>query len=192
MTAVIKRSFAESLGLKWPAGVAYRISDGWRGQLRDVTWAEVGEEKRRRQRERLERIRRPEPPRIVPAYVWTFFIPGWLYHGWHCYVVAREFEVPVTGRDGNTELADNIMRAVPLGIIPHTDHFDRWMAELAKRHPRKKPRNDRRRAGVMFGWLENRRRFTLGKPPANEWDRKRREPRKPELRVFGEDESEAT
>lgn len=164
MTAVIRRSFAESLGIQWPTDVAYRINDSHAGGLRDVTWAEVGEEKRRRQRERLARIRWPEPPRIVPAYVWAFFVPGWIYHGWHCYVVAREFDVSVTFRGLNIELAESIMRAVPLGMFPHIDHFERWMPELAKRHPRKKPRHDRRRAGVVFGWLEDRRRFTLEKP----------------------------
>lgn len=34
-------------------------------------------------------------------------------------------------------------------------------------------------------------RMAKGLPPANEFDRKRREPRKPELRVLGEKECEA-
>lgn len=171
--SIMHRSFAEFMGVNWPPEVAYRISDGrgLRGGIRDVTWAEVGEQKRRKQRERLERIREPSHPRFVPAYAWTFYNSGWIYMGWHCYVVTRTEQIAVTFRGLNTGLAESIMRAVPLGMFPVVENFERWMESLAKQRPRRKPKRDRRRAGSVVGWLEynsigNPTGFSLQRPQA--------------------------
>lgn len=157
---VMRRSFAEQMGIAWPADAAMKVG-GLRG-VRFVTWSEVLDQRRQRQAERLATIREAPEPEVVPCFIWTFFIPGWLYSGWHCYLISRHFEIGVAP-EANRELTENLIRAVPMGQRPLFDEFELWMAELANRHPRKHPR-DPRRAGSVIGWLEHRRRFTLTRP----------------------------
>lgn len=161
------RSFAEAMGVEWPPEVAAIETDvSWRSPGRHiVTWAELHERRREHQAEILERIRRVELPPVLPCYVWTFFnrqmIP---YHGWHCYVVTRHFDVAVTFRGFNEPLAMSIMQAVPCGLLPCPENFDLWMESFASKHPRRKRKGDPRKAGSIIGWLEGRCRFTLEKP----------------------------
>jgi hypothetical protein len=165
-SAIIHRSFAEHMGLDWPPDAARKVVYAG-GRARFVSWAEVHEDRRQRQAQRLAEIRLSSKPDWQPAYVWTFFIPGWLYHGWHCYVVTwrnRHDPLGVTFRNFREELALSIMQAVPLGLPAKLEHFERWMPRLAKHHPRKKPRHDPRRAGTVVGWLYRRERFQLSKP----------------------------
>lgn len=167
MGSIMKRSFADAMGFKWPKDIACVVNG------KPVTWAQVHEARRKRQAERLERIRLAEEPIVVPAYVWTFFNKQFIaYYGWYCYVVTRNRQsfggptstIAVNFRGFNTELALSIMQAVPMGLLPSVENFERWMQLLAKRHPRKKPRGDPRRAGSIVGWLYRRDRFTLEKP----------------------------
>lgn len=160
--ALITRSFADTMGLDWPPEIACIVND------RRVTWAEMGEQKRQRQREELARKRRVEPPRIVPAYAWTFFVPGWLYAGWHCWLVTRREQFGVRwsdrGKWSQPKLAESIMRAWPMGLLPMPENFERWMELLAKTRPRRHPR-DPRRAGSLVGWYDKQwsGRFALAK-----------------------------
>ena len=164
MSFVMMRSFADAMGMKWPKNAAMKVGDYRSPQgFRFVTWAELHEERRTRQAKILKRIRRPPEPFVVPCFVWTFFVPGFIYYGWHCYIVTRTFEVGVTFRDFDEKLAESVMKAVPMGMLPMTENFIVWMEKLAKQHPRKHPR-DKRKAGSVVGWLENRRRFTLDRP----------------------------
>lgn len=125
-----------------PGGFAYLLTDGkckplaphlagletYHGGLsrREVPWSEVMGRKRARQRERLERKRHffEAEPAIVPCYVWAFFnrqmIP---YHGWYCYVVSRHFEIAVNFRGFRTDLAESIMREIPMGFLPSKEFF---------------------------------------------------------------------
>ena len=147
------RGFADAMGVQWPPEVAAIVNG------RVVTWSEVGERKRQMQREELARKRRVEPPRIVPAYVWTFRVPGWLYAGWHCWVVTRQEQFGVQwsdrGRWRKPRLAESIMRAFPLGLLPIAENFERWMIALAKVRPRRHPR-DPRPAGSLVGWYDRK------------------------------------
>lgn len=137
-----------------PGGFAYLFTDGKCKPLaphlagletshggtrrREVPWTELMERKRERQRERLQRKRWFDPePSVVPCYVWTFFnrqmIP---YHGWYCYVVSRHFEIAVNFRGFRTDLAESIMREIPLGILPVRECFTQWMEAFANAYPR--------------------------------------------------------
>ncbi len=130
-----------------------------------MPWTEVLDRKRARQKERLERIRWFEPePGIVPCYVWTFFNRQWIpYHGWYCYVVSRHFEIAVNFRGFRTQLAESIMRAIPLGILPATEHFTLWMEKFAATFPRRNP-IDKRQAGSKIGWITDQSIFTIERP----------------------------
>lgn len=130
-------------------------------EVREVPWTEIMERKRIRQKEHLRRIRSFDPePRIVPCYVWTFFnrqmIP---YHGWYCYVVSRYFSIAVNFRDYKTDLAESIMRAIPLSVLPVRECFDQWMEAFAKEFPRKHS-IDKRKAGTKVGWIADRSAFS--------------------------------
>lgn len=165
MAAIIYRSFAEHMGIQWPKDVAYLSSLGRGGELEKVTWAEVMAARRARQKKRLEYIRRPSEAVVVPCYVWAFFnrqdIP---YHGWYCYVEARGFDIAVNFRGFEGELAESIMRAMPLGLLPMKENFYKWMERFARECPRARHPKDRRKAGTKVGWLRGRRVFTLERP----------------------------
>jgi len=144
-------------------------SYGSRGlQPREVPWSELMERRRVRQKERLDGKRWfIREPRVVPCYVWTFYNQQMIpYHGWYCYVVSRYFSIDVNFRGFKKDLAQGIMRAVPLGLLPDGTErqFDRWMELFAKTYPRKHP-IDKRKAGSLVGWITDRSLFTLDRPP---------------------------
>ena len=151
------RSFAENFGLNWPKNWAYMID------RKPVTWNEVLEKRRQRQKIHLETIRKSEPE-IVPCYVWTFFIPLWFRYGWHCYIVTRKKSFGV-GIERNPTLALNLMSKIPLGILPNETFFNQWMESFANAYPRKKHPKDKRKAGVLIGWFDHKlQKFSLQKP----------------------------
>lgn len=167
-------------------GLAYIFQDGQckplaphlaglmreRGKVREVPWSEIIDKRRERQRERLDRKRNfwKSEPRIVPCYVWTFFNPQMIpYHGWYCYVISRHFSLAVNFRGFHGGLALSIMRAVPLGFLPVGDKktFYEWTKKFAETYPRTHP-IDKRKAGSLVGWIEDRSIFTLEKPTNGE------------------------
>jgi len=169
VTMIMYRSFAETMGLPaWPPDVAERISTHrdhlGRQFVRDVTWAEVHEERRQRQRERLAEIRRPSRPEVVPAYVWVFEVPGWIYGGWWCYVVThrtrhREDMLAVDFRTFRADLALSIMRTAPCGFLPAIEFWEDWKPAFAREHQRSSRVDDPRPSGSLVGWLVGERRF---------------------------------
>lgn len=173
---IIYRSFAEHMRLEWKPDVAMVVNG------EPVTWREVHAARTERQERILGWKRRVEEPAIVPCYVWTFFNSGFLYHGWHCYVVIRNRNsfgdrteaIAANFRGFNHDLAASIMRAVPigLGLLPTEDNFYWWMQKFAQRYPRRKPKRDRRRAGSILGWLQDRKTFTLQRPETEEGSRR--------------------
>ena len=136
-----------------------------------VTWDEIMERRRRRQAERMERIRRPAEPAMLPCYVWTFFNKSDFYYGWYCYVVTQHFQDAVNFRGFDEPLAMSIMMEIPLGFLPLKSNFDSWMAAFARAYPRSRGwpggkvlyrgKHDPRKAGTYFGWLKNRSTFSL-------------------------------
>ena len=162
MNSIMNRSFAQHMGFKWRSDVACLVNG------KAVTWREVHDRRRERQARILEWKRRVPEPLIAPCYLWTFFNSGFIYYGWYCYVVTLHDEIAVNFRGFNEHLARSIMEAVPVGMLPVTENFERWMKKFAKTHPRKHPR-DRRRAGSVVGWLTTSEygtaeRFTLDRP----------------------------
>jgi hypothetical protein len=176
----ISRKFYEPGGIAYyltdgrckplPPNVSHLVNDGRGHAMRQVTWEEVMEQRRKSQEKRLNLIRVEEEPILLPCYVWTFFnaqeIP---YHGWYCYVVTTQFDIGVNFKKFHNELAVSIMQAIPLGFLPIKESFDDWMAAFANQFPRQKHHKDKhpkdkRKAGSIIGWLKNRESFTLERP----------------------------
>jgi hypothetical protein len=163
---VMTRSFAEFMERNWPPEVA-RVVNG-----EAITWEELGRQRGERQRRRLETKREVEPRRIVPAYVWTFEVPGEVFGGWWAYLVTRDngYEEPTgvfdTGPKGNIKwgpLARTIMEACPLGLLAIETNWKDWMEALAEHWPRRHP-HDPRPAGSLVGWYDrHEHRFALSK-----------------------------
>jgi hypothetical protein len=133
-----------------------------RHQRRVVTWAEVMEARRERQRKRLDLIRQVIPWR---AYrIWVSYFDQWLMGGWHAFLDdwrgdgyriwidrdCRHMKVP-------------LMTAFPL-VLPlgseheQWDHYwkpwEQWKVEFAQNFERR--RHDRRPVGVAYVWWNGR------------------------------------
>jgi hypothetical protein len=80
MTAIMYRSFADSQGFNWPPEIAYTV-DG-----KPVTFAEIKAKRVAAQRRHLDSILRCDAPVRRAAFVWTFFVEGPFYGGWHLYL----------------------------------------------------------------------------------------------------------
>lgn len=153
MTSLIKRSFADHMGWEWPKDVALCING------KHVTWAEVHAERAERQRRTQERIYAPDPHRLRPAHLWTFFNKGWFHGGWFCYICPHGEESFSRGYkgyvDGGSDWALHLMREVPL-VLPAPENWVAWKQEMARHHPKRRTRNDPRRAGLLAGWTDGR------------------------------------
>ena len=173
MTCIIDRKVYEPGGFAYsftdgkckplPPNVAYLTRGRW-NKMVQVTWDEVMDDRRKRQAERLQRIRQVPEPAVVPCYVWTFFNSSFIYHGWYCYVVSRHFDMSINFRGFRQDLALSIMSEIPLGFFPIEENFEAWMEAFAKKHPRPKTKDDPRKAGTCVGWLSERRRFSIERP----------------------------
>jgi len=148
VTTIITRSAIKYWsGQEPPPELAYRVSTG-RGhqQLRDVTWAEVMQQRRERQaiqlRWRREGLghRKMRAVRITARYFDQFF-----YGGWHVYVDSISFSHWI--RNGEYGLSRNLMELLPLA-----NTWEEWKPAFANAYPcgefGGRPR------GMVYGWAE--------------------------------------
>lgn len=144
-----------------PRDVAGYRSDG-RGHYENVTWGEIHANRTKEQNRRLEWKRQyDDSQRIRPAQVWTFFIPGFIFRGWWCYI--RQWDGDDICGDGHkgdvsrhSKLALHLMTIIPLGVLPLAENFEQWMILLANVYPKTKTKKDRRHAGILTGWSDGR------------------------------------
>ena len=105
-----------------------------------VTWAEVIEKRRIRQRQILRNKRRSSEWRLVRVTVW--YNAAWLYGGWHAYIEGVSF-----ARRWVRNEADEAML---MSLFPLADNFRDWKPAFAERYQRGtcggKPR------GSVFCW----------------------------------------
>lgn len=137
------RSFADHMGFKWPKEIAC-IVDG-----RPVTYKELRAKKKALQDRRLAQIREIDQERRA-AYVWVFFQPHWLYHGWHLYLRTVNDSWWLIRMVGGTELTLDIMRALPCGLLPVMENFERWKEVVGRTFHR--PGRFKKQA-LIKGWL---------------------------------------
>jgi hypothetical protein len=155
-----------------PDAAGYRVM--FDGSFEWVTWKEIHEARSKRQAEELQRKRRSRGERWPKrAQLWVFRNEGWLYSGWHVYVrywvQPGEWNGPVQyvntgykGRWDESRLRD-LMARIPMGVAGDQGWlFPRafwevqaeWCEALAKAHPKRKSKEDPRRAGILNGWTD--------------------------------------
>lgn len=142
------------------------------GSFEWVTWSQIMDRRRERQREDLERIHsfREDRDAVRRAQVWVFdngdIFP---YGGWWCYV--RTLDRYSThglrasyccggGAKGsvreNGPVAMHLMRLLPMGLFPHPQNFEAWCAEIAKAFPKRPREGSNRPEGCVNGWTDGR------------------------------------
>lgn len=87
---------------------------------RRVTYAELRENRKRKQAEHLARIVAVRGPVRHAAHVWTFYVPGMIYGGWHLYIRTHEDRWWLRKPEA---IALEIMRLYPCGLFPTADNF---------------------------------------------------------------------
>ena len=128
-----------------PGGLAYLYTDGQckplaphlaglmreRGQVREVTWAEILEQRRERQAERLQRKREWFVSSWRPVFIDVRYYDIQVYTGWHTYIygiggISFWFRGP--HRDETV-----FMNMIPLrdGLFPVQSH-EHWMEVFAR------------------------------------------------------------
>lgn len=136
------RSFAEHAGLQWPKNVAAVVNG------EPVTWAQVHENRRQRQRQILGHRMACTGPVRRAAYVWTFFVPGVIYGGWHLYLCTLKEKWWIR-RDDPFELV--LMAQFPCGMLPIPENKYRWKQAFAQQYSAPRQRGGEPQ-GVVFGW----------------------------------------
>lgn len=148
---VMKRSFADFMGFKWPKDLAC-IVNGER-----ITYAQLKAERIERQRKRLRSIENAPMPVRHAAYAWVFYQPGLFGFAFMGYWLAiRTLHHTWTFSFRGTELAGglktvDIMRMFPCGILPLSENFEKWKELFVKRHSRP---GRFRKQGMIMGWVE--------------------------------------
>lgn len=142
MTTVITKSAAEYWGWAWPADVSHTIN----GQ--PVTFKQLKSDRIEQQRSHLEELLRITS-RFRPAYIWTFFVSGPFYSGWHLYL--RTIKDSWWIRDCD-EFALTIMRHYPCGLFPIPENFYAWKKAFAETYTR--PSKRRPRQGMVIVWIK--------------------------------------
>lgn len=145
-----------------PLDIPRDVAGWWScaGEYEPVTWRQIKEQRAAAQREHLAQLLRPSTPVIRPAQVWVFFVPGWLYAGWWCYIRTLRGDVSSGGfKDDvgrNSWLALHLMKIIPLGVLPDAENWEMWKEAFAKAYPKPPTKNDPRKAGYLNGWTDGR------------------------------------
>jgi hypothetical protein len=143
MTTVMHSSFAAAMGFHWPKELAYIIN----GQR--VTWAQVKADRIARQSRILKWKRGFYGPVRHAAYVWTFKVEVDIpYGGWHLYIWALQHSWWLHWEN---ELAQDIMRRFPCGLLPIKENFYEWKKAFAREHRRP---GRFRQQGLLIGWID--------------------------------------
>jgi len=157
------RLIPESFWTRFGADTAI-VDTNW-DPPRITTWSQVGEEKRRRQAERLERKRTSYcAENVRPIYVWVFHCPGiggFAYMGWWTYLVWRGGD---SGKylSHNKEMIRQLMDWFPMSdktlfgsALTHEQWQKRFARAFCCRNPDGSPRKHAGRIqGKALLWAE--------------------------------------
>ena len=153
VVAVMNRKAVEFWGQKpAPPDLAY-IQFDHAHRRRVVTWAEVMQHRRERQREHLDLIRRTANVRAHK--LWVAYFDQSLMGGWQAMIEdyrGRGFDVWID-RDCR-RLMLPLMELFPL-VLPsgsERERWERWKPEFARQYERRK--QDRRPLGVTYVWWD--------------------------------------
>jgi hypothetical protein len=141
---IMKRSFAEFMGVTWPRDVAC-IINGER-----ITYSQIRKARIERQAQQLAQIQRrnSDGPIRKPAHLWVFFNPGVLYGGWHLYLRTSKHSWWLRRPEG---IALDIMSEFPCGVLPLPENFYQWKKSFAATYAADK---NGRKQGIVLGWVD--------------------------------------
>lgn len=128
----------------YPSDVVYIVN----GQA--ITRADILENKRRRERRRVEWQRRNWEDVTCPCFIWTFYNPGFIYGGWWLYIKTAKESFRVTFRN-DKEMILKIMDLFPCGLLPIIENFDLWKATFAETYHRP-IKNRPEQNGMVIAW----------------------------------------
>jgi len=135
------RSWADNWGYDWPKQIAYTV-DGLA-----VTYLELLNKKREKQRRRLEFLRTPSV-RIEPCFIWVFYNKqSFPFGGWWIYIRTLKNYFPIDFRGQNTDFKSKIMALYPCGFLPLIENFRFWAEEFANVYHR--PSAKREKQGLV-------------------------------------------
>jgi hypothetical protein len=119
-----------------------------------VTYAELKDSRIEEQKRRLSLILDDGIPLRRAAHIWTFYVPGPFYGGWHLYIRTIKKQWWITSRDchENWSLVERIMKQFPCGLLPIPENFYKWKEAFAKTYRRVSAR--RRKQGMVACWVD--------------------------------------
>jgi hypothetical protein len=123
-----------------PPNVAYiDIPDGsyigCKPDRKLVTWEEVLQQRKEKQKSELERKRITDKSEIKPCYVWVFYNRYFPFSGWYCYIKAFKDSWALNFRDERKDLQLKVMQIYPCGELPIVENFYSWMQSFQKHYP---------------------------------------------------------
>jgi hypothetical protein len=140
-------------GLAWPKTLAYIVNG------EHVTWAALKATRIKKQKEHLRHILDIDGTRRCPCMLWTFFVPGEIYGGWHLYLRTLHNSAWIRPRfspgESDGELALKLMEDFPCGFLPIPQNFYHWKEAFARTYPFKYKRGGKPQ-GILFGWTDLR------------------------------------
>ena len=119
-----------------------------------VTWADIHKRRAERDQRNIQRKREPDVPLKRAGYVWVFWQPHWIYHGWHLYLWTLKDEVWLSRGsrlEGPSRFIRHLMEQFPCGVIPIRENLDQWMKAFAKTYARS---GRFKKQGLLLGWVE--------------------------------------
>ena len=130
--------------LIWPDDAVSAHQDHEYAPWQYITKSDLLRERRERMESRLWWKREHGVVRRVPLYVWTFFVPGFIFGGWWTYLVGPKGQHYGSGHKGEVsgEIFNQIQELFPV-VDPALFEVEedwkarkRWMMEFAKRYQR--------------------------------------------------------
>lgn len=128
------------------------VSDGINSPRRIVTWADVMNTRRERQRDRMNDIRYSAGRRVFR--VWVAYFDMELFGGWHAFIDRGERQHGEWIDRDRSWLKPILLKTFPL-LLPlgsESEQWAAWKVEFANRYQRGK--HDKRPRGCHFVWWD--------------------------------------
>jgi len=117
-----------------------------------ISYAELKANRIAKQKRRQSLILDDDIPLRRAAHIWTFYVRGPFYGGWHLYIRTLKDQWWIRGKDGDDwVLIDQIMQQFPCGLLPIRENFYAWKKAFAKRYRRG---HRRRKQGMVAIWID--------------------------------------
>lgn len=117
-----------------------------------ITYADLKADRIERQKRHLGLILDNGIPLRRAAHIWVFFVPGWIYGGWHLYIRTINRQWWIRRSFGDEKIIERLMKQFPCGLLPIPENFYAWKKAFAKTY-RRGHRN--RKQGMIACWVDS-------------------------------------